>query len=585
MHIGVDFDNTIVCYDALFHKVAREKNLIPAEVPVNKTDVRNHLRRVNNEDAWTEMQGYVYGPRITEAAPYPGVIEFFQACRTAGIRVSIISHKTKHPFLGEKHNLHAAAQNWLEQQGFFDSARIGLPLDNAFFELTKQAKLERIARCGCTHFIDDLPEFLGEAAFPTGALRILFDSNDLYATEKRFVRVLDWKSVCELFFLPCRSRGDETETPHVVSYNQELREKVSPFVAQYGVTSGYTLQPLPGGANNRVYRLRAEGGERALKVYFQNPADPRDRFRAEHAFYRHLWQRGVRRTPEPLGWDTENRLGLFSFVDGRKLRADEVDAGAVRQALEFIVETNRSGAGFQRVQSPSTAEAQRAGKMPAPLPDLPVASEACFSLAEHLAVVERRVLRLQQVGQVSILSESNRLEACPTSEVDRAAATFVREELNPAWAKIQTAIRAQAGSALNDEVSAAARCLSPSDFGFHNALLTADGLKFFDFEYAGWDDPAKLCCDFFCQPQLPVALAHWDLFVNGLAAALGAQADLPQRAQLLLPAYQIKWCCIMLNEFLRGEQSRREFALGGGAAEDRKRMQLEKAQGALEQVL
>jgi hypothetical protein len=156
------------------------------------------------------MQGYVYGPRITEAAPYSGVIEFFQACRAAGIRVSIISHKTKHPFLGEKHDLHAAAQNWLEQQGFFDPARIGLPRENAFFELTKQAKLERIAACGCTHFIDDLPEFLGEAAFPKAALRILFDSNDLYAADKRFVRALDWQAARDLFFLPCRSRGDET---------------------------------------------------------------------------------------------------------------------------------------------------------------------------------------------------------------------------------------------------------------------------------------------------------------------------------------------------------------------------------------
>jgi len=29
--IGVDFDNTIVCYDALFHRVARERGLAPAE--------------------------------------------------------------------------------------------------------------------------------------------------------------------------------------------------------------------------------------------------------------------------------------------------------------------------------------------------------------------------------------------------------------------------------------------------------------------------------------------------------------------------------------------------------------------------
>jgi len=45
-------------------------------------------------------------------------------------------------------------------------------------------------------------------------------------------------------------------------------------------------------------------------------------------------------------------------------------------------------------------------------------------------------------------------------------------------------------------------CLSPSDFGFHNALVDPSGaLSFLDFEYAGRDDPAKPVSDFFCQPK------------------------------------------------------------------------------------
>src|SRR6266576_549715 len=199
MHIGVDFDNTIVCYDALFHRVAREKGLIPTDLPVNKSDVRNYLRRVDNERAWTEMQGYVYGARMSEAAPYPGVLAFFQACRQAGIETSIVSHKTRHPFLGEKYDLHAAATAWLEQQGFFDAAQIGLPRESVFFELTKQAKLERIGQCGCTHFIDDLPEFLGEPGFPAAVQRILFDPNDLYPDEQRFGRIQAWAETRRIF--------------------------------------------------------------------------------------------------------------------------------------------------------------------------------------------------------------------------------------------------------------------------------------------------------------------------------------------------------------------------------------------------
>ena len=56
--------------------------------------------------------------------------------------------------------------------------------------------------------------------------------------------------------------------------------------------------------------------------------------------------------------------------------------------------------------------------------------------------------------------------------------------------------------------------MSPSDFGFHNALATPGGrLVFIDFEYAGWDDPAKLANDFFCQPAVPVDARFYDDFV------------------------------------------------------------------------
>ena len=44
-------------------------------------------------------------------------------------------------------------------------------------------------------------------------------------------------------------------------------------------------------------------------------------------------------------------------------------------------------------------------------------------------------------------------------------------------------------------------CISASDFGLHNAIMTERGIVFFDFEFAGWDDPAKAIVDFLLQPQ------------------------------------------------------------------------------------
>ena len=82
MRIGIDFDNTIVSYDALFYKVAVNKGLVPSDLPKSKLAVRDYLRKINNEPVWTELQGYVYGARMGDAAAYPLVIEFFKTRQT-----------------------------------------------------------------------------------------------------------------------------------------------------------------------------------------------------------------------------------------------------------------------------------------------------------------------------------------------------------------------------------------------------------------------------------------------------------------------------------------------------------------------
>ena len=34
--LGIDFDNTIIKYDELFHRIAYEKGLIPQDIPIQK---------------------------------------------------------------------------------------------------------------------------------------------------------------------------------------------------------------------------------------------------------------------------------------------------------------------------------------------------------------------------------------------------------------------------------------------------------------------------------------------------------------------------------------------------------------------
>lgn len=195
MVIGVDFDNTLVCFDQVFHQAAVEKGLIPPDVPATKGKVRDSLREIGKEDAWTELQGYVYGDLVRVAPTFPGALEFFARCRQQSIALCIISHKTRSPFMGQVFDLHKAAHDWLQSHGFYEASHTGLSPAQVFFELTKQGKLDRIAQAGCTHFIDDLPEFLTEPGFPPTVQRILFDPNGHHRDGDHFYRATSWMEI------------------------------------------------------------------------------------------------------------------------------------------------------------------------------------------------------------------------------------------------------------------------------------------------------------------------------------------------------------------------------------------------------
>lgn len=195
VRIGIDFDNTVACYDGVFHRVALDKGLIPATLPTHKDSVRDFMRSIGREDDWTELQGHVYGLRMDLAQPYPGVRQFLVTAETRGIEVVLISHKTRHPYRGERYDLHAAARIFLADKGLAGDGAGRLPWDRVVFEETLAGKLARIRSEGCGAFIDDLPEFLSHRDFPPAVSRILFDPHGHYATEGRFLRLTNWAAI------------------------------------------------------------------------------------------------------------------------------------------------------------------------------------------------------------------------------------------------------------------------------------------------------------------------------------------------------------------------------------------------------
>lgn len=338
---------------------------------------------------------------------------------------------------------------------------------------------------------------------------------------------------------------DETEFPH---------DAVARLVLAAGLPAVDRWSPVRGGANNRVYGATTAVGKILLKFYFQGEGDSRDRLGGERCFYSLAEKAGLESVPRVLGWDFEHRLGLFEFIEGRKLGPADVAADHVRAAAHLVASANEALDGTWCLEN--TLEA----------------SEACFSFSRHLATVQSRIDKLR------ILAIHDAM--------DIDALAWIHDELAPAWIKVReeaAALAVEQGMGLAEVLPESRRWISPSDFGFHNALLEDNGaLKFFDFEYAGWDDPAKLVVDFFCQPAVPVPLGLWEEFLGGLAVCRRWQPQTAQRARLLLPVYRIKWCCIMMNEFLAAGARRRYFS--GLEMVDRRALQFSKARAALRQL-
>jgi len=338
----------------------------------------------------------------------------------------------------------------------------------------------------------------------------------------------------------------------VLSENELMAVAVR-LAAESGEAVPIALHRLHYGRNNRAFKVvMADGPPRFLKSYFSHPLDTRQRLASEWAFLKYAWEQGVRTIAKPIAADWETQTALYSFLGGSHLKAGEVSLAHVSAAADFIIAVN----------SP-----------PRKLESLSAGSEACFSLSQHIATIDRRVRRLG----------GGNVDTPHHHRVDK----FARKTLLPVWGAVRTSIERCAlrfGLELEQELSQGERIASPSDFGFHNTLIDDAGrLAFIDFEYAGRDDPAKLVCDFFCQPQVPVSLDYYEHFLSELGRAFECNTNFELRCRLLLNAYRVKWACIILNEFQSVGAEQRAFASGELTAQ-RCKMQLRKAEAKLAEV-
>ena len=196
------------------------------------------------------------------------------------------------------------------------------------------------------------------------------------------------------------------------------------------------VEPIGGGGNSRVYRVVApmDGATRSNPISVATTI-PAIGLALEFAALQFLWGQEVDCVPQPLAMDRQELCAVYEFVAGRKIKPAEIAAVDIEAAVQFVDQLRALA------REPASAR-------------LPLAAEAFFSGPALLANIQSRLDRLLQH------------QADPAG--DRSFHEFMEDAFLPAW--VQVAAWSRSHDWYDRELPPTERTLSPSDFGFHNAI-------------------------------------------------------------------------------------------------------------------
>lgn len=278
------------------------------------------------------------------------------------------------------------------------------------------------------------------------------------------------------------------------------------------------------GVNSRIYKVTTANGKTyCVKLYMKRAGDTRDRLGTEFQAFARLWQYGIRVIPKPIAYNQGKSIGVYAFIPGKTFRAKPVSDDHILQAITLLTHLHRV----------------RTSKR---LPQFFPASEACFSINDLVKNIQVRKNKLMKISvQHEVLYQ------------------FLTRDWEPAWSSVLGYIKQKTKSNLispSTPLPVTYRTLSPSDFGFHNAILGTHGnVTFIDFEYFGWDDPAKLIADFLLHPGMKLTKEQKSFFVKKAAGIYKNDPTLANRFAVMYPLLGLKWSLIMLNCFLDTSKS------------------------------
>lgn len=293
--------------------------------------------------------------------------------------------------------------------------------------------------------------------------------------------------------------------------NKITYRRVQLFLFSLGYDKIRYFKEIKEGINSKVYKIKANKDNLVVKVYNKKN---KFRIKREKIFYDYLRSIKNNNIIKPIGFNIKFNLAIYPFIKGKKIK--KITNNHIKELLNFLKQINK----------------KKSIK-------LPLAVDGIKNRDNHIKLCE---LKIDQMKKIKI-----------DSLIKKQFMFFLKKKIIPKFDKIkmnyykQKTFNLKKNNLLKNDM-----IVSPSDFGFHNIIQSNNKFYFLDFEYAGLDDPIKLICDFYCQPDQVLTQAQKKMFIRNFPFKKNSLKQLELYTKIFLPFHRLKWCCIILNEFKNG---------------------------------
>jgi len=317
--LGIDLDNTVICYDKLIYDLAKKKypDLNFTKSNISKESIKKKIIKFYGNNQWTELQGLIYGEKILKADLYDNFKEVIKELKN-NFKIFIISHKTRYPVLGEKINLRNSAKNFLKNNKISFCENELIDQKRIYFAETKQEKIDIIKGQKIDIFIDDLDEILSE--LPKNIKKIHFSRK-----KKNFMNFYKWQDIYKDLLSKKR-----------LMLKEKIEKKINKKIK--------ILKKINSGTNNEIYLIQINLKKFILKVY--KNTKHKISFSKDLFFLQNT--KDTKQTPVVRYHDEKLRFIIMDYIRGKKLK--KITFNDIKKLVLFIYKIQPKILNYEKIK-------------------------------------------------------------------------------------------------------------------------------------------------------------------------------------------------------------------------------------------